>query len=75
MDPTRDLQHLRDVEWVQGEYEERLREVPSGVEPPDELKQVRWMIEELRVSYFAQTLGTAYSISPQRIIRVLDTID
>ena len=31
------------------------------------LAEVRWMLEELRVSLFAQTLGTPQPVSPQRI--------
>src|SRR5262249_47452649 len=34
--------------------------------------EVRWMLEELRVSFWAQSLGTRYPISPQRIERALD---
>jgi ATP-dependent helicase HrpA len=30
-----------------------------------------WMLEELRVSLFAQTLGTAVPVSPARIEREL----
>ena len=37
-----------------------------------ELTQVRWMIEELRVSLFAVELGTAYSVSEKRIRAVLN---
>jgi ATP-dependent helicase HrpA len=32
------------------------------------------MIEELRVSYFAQTLGTAYPVSEKRIYRAMDDL-
>ncbi len=32
-----------------------------------ELEEYRWMIEELRVSWFAQALGTSIKISPQRL--------
>ena len=32
-----------------------------------ELEEYRWMIEELRVSWFAQALGTSMKISPQRL--------
>ncbi|MDC8831299.1 ATP-dependent RNA helicase HrpA [Alteromonas gilva] len=39
---------------------------------PGELEDVRWMIEELRVSLFAQQLGTAYPISVKRIMNVLE---
>ena len=31
------------------------------------LDEIRWMIEELRVSFFAQQLGTAYPVSIKRI--------
>ena len=33
---------------------------------------IRWMIEELRVSLFAQALGTPYPVSEQRIYRAMD---
>ena len=33
---------------------------------------IRWMIEELRISYFAQGLGTAQPVSEQRILREID---
>ncbi len=38
------------------------------------LDDVRWMIEELRVQQFAQHLGTAQSVSAQRIRRALDRV-
>ena len=36
-----------------------------------EVVDIGWMIEELRVSLFAQTLGTAYSVSPQRVLKAI----
>jgi ATP-dependent helicase HrpA len=33
--------------------------------------EFRWMIEELRVSLFAQPLGTSVKISPQRCEKML----
>ena len=33
---------------------------------------IRWMLEELRVSYFAHALGTAYPISDKRIVKAVD---
>ena len=38
------------------------------------LRDIRWMIEELRVSYFAQTLKTAYPVSEKRIRKAMDEI-
>ena len=41
---------------------------------PAELADIRWMIEELRVSLFAQALGTPFPVSEQRISRALAQI-
>ena len=35
---------------------------------------VRWMLEELRVSLFAQQLGTPYPVSEKRIYRAMDAV-
>ncbi|MBC7762835.1 MAG: DUF3418 domain-containing protein, partial [Candidatus Saccharibacteria bacterium] len=37
------------------------------------LVRARWLIEELRLSLFAQHLGTAEPVSMQRIVRALST--
>ncbi|MEI8648599.1 DUF3418 domain-containing protein [Paraglaciecola sp. Hal342] len=50
------------------------KKFPAGAPVPQELKEVRWMIEELRVSFFAQQLGTAMPISTKRIMNQLDSI-
>ncbi|WP_159813448.1 ATP-dependent RNA helicase HrpA [Actinomyces sp. zg328] len=57
---------------------ERARERAAAL-PPDAareaaLAEARWMVEELRVSLFAQTLGTSQKVSPQRISKLLATI-
>ena len=41
---------------------------------PERVAKPRWMLEELRVSLFAQELGTAGPISAKRIQKALDTI-
>jgi ATP-dependent helicase HrpA len=68
----RDIELLRDVQWLTGEYQRAVEALPPGVAPGPELVEVRWMIEELRVSYFAQTLGTAFPVSTKRVLRALD---
>jgi ATP-dependent helicase HrpA len=35
------------------------------------LAELRWMLEELRVSYFAQSLGTPYPVSEKRVLRAI----
>jgi len=37
----------------------------------ERVEELRWMLEELRVSLFAQGLGTAYAVSVKRIERWL----
>jgi ATP-dependent helicase HrpA len=39
---------------------------------PEVAEEVRWMIEELRISLFAQSLGTRSPVSVQRVWRALD---
>jgi ATP-dependent helicase HrpA len=46
--------------------------IPLAPHTSENLVRVRWMLEELRVSLFAQTLGTAETISPQRIAKALE---
>ncbi len=38
------------------------------------LRELRWLVEELRVSTFAQELGTAEPVSPKRLARLLETL-
>jgi ATP-dependent helicase HrpA len=45
--------------------------IPLAPHSSDKLVRVRWMLEELRVSLFAQQLGTAETISVQRIVKTL----
>ncbi|TVQ62545.1 MAG: ATP-dependent RNA helicase HrpA [Phycisphaerales bacterium] len=52
--------------WV-GHYAERARaHALQSIEDP-ELDRMRWMLEELRVSLFAQDLGTAMPVSGKRM--------
>ena len=41
--------------------------------PLEKRAQIKWMIEELRISLFAQTLGTAESVSVQRIKKTISS--
>ncbi|WP_406636253.1 ATP-dependent RNA helicase HrpA [Amycolatopsis sp. WGS_07] len=71
LEQTRDLQRMADVAWITKEYEDAVAALPPGTSSPA-LAEVRWMIEELRVSFFAQTLGTAHPVSLKRITKALD---
>jgi ATP-dependent helicase HrpA len=69
---AKDVELLRDLQWLREEYQHAVDALPPGAQPGPALLDVRWMLEELRVSYFAQTLGTAYPVSPKRILKALD---
>ncbi len=58
---SRQLQHY----WEQYEQLKSYHQQHAIVDA--ELETFRWMIEELRVSLFAQPLGTAIKVSPQRM--------
>tara|TARA_R100001440_G_scaffold11511_1_gene20456 strand:+ start:7523 stop:11440 length:3918 start_codon:yes stop_codon:yes gene_type:complete len=44
----------------------------KGSVVPDDVAEIRWMIEELRVSFFAQTLGTKYPVSEKRVKQAIE---
>jgi len=66
---ARDRQRLAEFAPLAEQYHRRhQRHVHQGRLDP-ELNHYRWMLEELRVSLFAQELGTAIKVSPQRLMR------
>ncbi|MFG2338212.1 ATP-dependent RNA helicase HrpA [Streptomyces yangpuensis] len=68
----RDTTRMEKVHEMQDEYAWLLEQLPKGRPVPDAVTDIRWMIEELRVSYFAHALGTAYPISDKRIVKAVD---
>jgi ATP-dependent helicase HrpA len=70
-DPRRDAVAMATVSTVQAAYQNRIDALPPDRRPPTALREIGWMIEELRVSIFAQHLGTARPVSVQRIERAL----
>ncbi|EXG79112.1 ATP-dependent RNA helicase HrpA [Cryptosporangium arvum] len=71
-DPARDRGWQDRIEAVGEVYADWLRRLPPERRSEDSVREIRWMIEELRVSLFAQSLGTAYAISEQRIYKAMD---
>ncbi|MFD7573337.1 ATP-dependent RNA helicase HrpA [Streptomyces sp. NPDC059810] len=68
----RDTTRMEKVQEMQDEYAWLLEQLPKGRPVPSGVTDIRWMIEELRVSYFAHALGTAYPISDKRIVKAID---
>jgi len=59
--PGRDLDLLHRIQ--------RLDDAVAGVRRHEDALRLRWLLEELRVSLFAQQLGTAEKVSEQRVLR------
>ena len=74
LDPDRDADRQAEVDNAKAYLSKRLRNLPAGREKTREVKDVRWMIEELRVSLFAQRLGTAHAVSLRRIQKAVDKL-
>ena len=72
-DVVRDQMYMRTLENLEDEYEKVVKSYHTDLLHPP-LKDVRWMIEELRVSYFAQHLGVIGPISDKRIYTELQRI-
>jgi len=69
---NRDRQLMDQILDLQDAYLHRIEALPAGRPPGEKLRQVRWMLEEYRVSLWAQQLGTPYPVSDQRIRRSLN---
>ncbi|MDO9456863.1 ATP-dependent RNA helicase HrpA [Nocardioides sp.] len=68
---NRDRPLMDQVVSLQEAYEHRVAALPDGRPPDERLRQVRWMLEEYRVSLWAQQLGTDGPVSDQRIRKAL----
>ncbi|MGW2031589.1 MULTISPECIES: ATP-dependent RNA helicase HrpA [Streptomyces] len=68
----RDTTRMEKVHEMQDEYAWLLEQLPKGRPVPADVLDIRWMLEELRVSYFAHALGTAYPVSDKRIVKAID---
>jgi ATP-dependent helicase HrpA len=70
-DIARDHVWMTQVSAITAKYTSAGGRIPLPLDAPDNLVRVRWMLEEFRVSLFAQHLGTSESVSVQRIQKAL----
>ena len=71
---SRDLEDMDRIHQAEADIaatREALERRPYDVRSAAALTQARWMAEELRVSMFAQTLGTPNKVSMKRLLGVL----
>jgi ATP-dependent helicase HrpA len=67
----RDRQRMDSVRPLEEAYLHQVAALQEGRPPGDTLRRARWMLEEYRVSLFAQSLGTDGPVSDQRIRKLL----
>ncbi len=72
-DLVRDARAADDVLAAEDAYADLLAGLRPAQRAAEDVVAIGWMLEELRVSLFAQTLGTAYPVSLKRIQRAVDT--
>ena len=73
-DVNRDRAAMLRVEQVQQAYQKLLAKLPKSKPISDEVAEIRYMIEELRVSLFAQQLGTKYQVSDKRVLNIINSL-
>ncbi|OLT14706.1 ATP-dependent RNA helicase HrpA [Serinicoccus sp. CUA-874] len=71
-DLPRDKQRMEDVGVVESELASFLDALPPHRREDPDVREVVWSLQELRVSLFAQRLGTPAPVSPKRIYAAMD---
>ena len=69
-----DRERMLRVHDVQDAYDELVRALPPARKAAADVREIAWQIEELRVSVWAQQLGTPRPVSEQRIQRAIDAV-
>jgi ATP-dependent helicase HrpA len=72
--PARDAASMAIAQRAGQAYRQALADHPGARESDPAVAEVRWMLEELRVSLFAQTLGTPAPVSETRILSALSRL-
>lgn len=73
LDPMKDRQKAEQVQPFQDAVDELMDPELTGAKR-DAVQALRWMVEEFRVSVFAQELGTAQKVSPKRLYDKLEQV-
>lgn len=70
-DPVADRAKMLKIHAVEQAIAQKTGVLPAERREEEALQALRWMVEELRVSYFAQQLGTRVPVSDKRILHAL----
>ncbi|MBO3747987.1 ATP-dependent RNA helicase HrpA [Streptosporangiaceae bacterium NEAU-GS5] len=69
-DPRRDRERMHTIQDLEDDYQDLLAKLKPAER--ESVREVRWMLEELRVSFFAQQLGTPYPVSEKRVRKAME---
>ncbi|MFD0773675.1 ATP-dependent RNA helicase HrpA [Streptomonospora algeriensis] len=70
--PRRDQVNMSKVEQMRQARDKLLGELPPGRGQDADVREIGWMLEEFRVSLFAQEIGAAYPVSEKRILKAIE---
>src|SRR5204863_8347748 len=72
--PARDAANMAIARRAEQAYQQAVADLPVARRGQPDVTEVRWMLEELRVSLFAQTLGTQAPVSENRSLAALSRL-
>nr|WP_242677393.1 ATP-dependent RNA helicase HrpA [Streptomonospora litoralis] len=70
--PRRDQVNMSKVEQMRQARDKLLGELGPGRGLDADVREIGWMLEEFRVSLFAQEIGAAYPVSEKRILKAIE---
>ena len=70
-----DQQHMLTMHKLWAEYEKEIKQRETHFEDTSNLIEYRWLLEELRVSLFAQTLRTSEPVSVKRLNKLWKSLN
>ncbi len=71
LNPAKNQERLRQLAPYQDALKKLQAQPPRSPEAQRQLEAFRWMVEEFKVSLFAQEVGTAMPVSPKRLDQLL----
>ena len=70
----RDAQRMEVAHRAEDAYADALASLPPAARDSDQARDIRWMLQELRVSLFAQAIGTAGPVSERRVQAAIERL-
>ena len=62
------------MDRLNGQLTSKLATKPASIRHSKQYKDLIWMMQELRVSLFAQKLGTAHKVSEKKISKMISAL-